>query len=162
MDLHPSCDIVAFLLGTWRGKGDGHYPTIDSFEYLEEVTFGHVGKPFLTYTQKTRNAKTDEPLHAEAGYLRVVGDAQVELVLVQPSGIVEMHHGTVDGSTITFVLDSVQVTSTAKSVTDVSRTLEVTSQPDGTAVLTYDLEMAAVGEPMTHHLHAELARVPQD
>ena len=96
MDLHPDCEQLGFLLGVWRGAGEGSYPTIESFGYTEEVTFSHVGKPFLGYTQKTKHAVSGAPLHAEAGYLRAVGAGRVEFVVVQPSGIVELHSGTVD------------------------------------------------------------------
>ena len=153
MDLHPDCGSLAFLLGTWKGQGQGSYPTIESFSYLEEVSFGHVGKPFLSYTQKTRHADSGQPLHAEVGYLRAIGDDKVELVVAQPSGIVELHRGRIVGSTIELQLDGVHTTPTAKSVTDVQRRIRV--EPDSQR-LTYDVEMAAVGEPLTHHLHAEL------
>ncbi|OOK81546.1 hypothetical protein BZL30_0287 [Mycobacterium kansasii] len=59
------------MLGTWVGRGAGEYPTIEPFEYFEEVEFSHVGKPFLVYGHKTRAADDGRPLHAEAGYLRV-------------------------------------------------------------------------------------------
>lgn len=156
-DLHPDVAHLAFLLGHWVGKGSGHYPTIDDFAYGERVWFEHVGKPFLSYRQGTRHAETGLPLHAEAGYLRPVGNDRVELVLVQPSGIVELHQGSVDigSERSTIVLRSTQVltTATAKDVAEVERSLTVEGER-----LSYDLSMAAVGLPLQHHLSATLQR----
>ena len=94
MDLHPAVAHLAPLLGTWRGAGRGHYPTIDPFEYTEEVTFGHVGKPFLAYNQRTKGAD-GAPLHAECGYWRPAGERGLELLIVHPSGIAEILVGEV-------------------------------------------------------------------
>ena len=182
MDLHPDCEQLGFLLGVWRGAGEGSYPTIESFGYTEEVTFSHVGKPFLGYTQKTKHAVSGAPLHAEAGYLRAVGAGRVEFVVVQPSGIVELHSGTVDrgtvdrgtvdrgtvdggtvdggtvdGGALVLQLDGVHTTPTAKSVTDVHRQIWV-EQHAGVTTLAYQVSMAAVGEPLTHHLRATLVQ----
>ena len=101
-DLHPDLQALAPLLGTWQGRGSGEYPTIEPFDYVEEVAFSHVGKPFLVYGQKTRAAADGAPLHAETGYLRVPRPGHVELVLAHPSGITEIEVGTymADGTTI--------------------------------------------------------------
>ena len=151
--LHPDIAHLAWLLGAWAGSGEGHYPTIESFAYNEQVEFGHVGKPFISYVQRTKHAETGMPLHAEAGYFRPVGTDAIELVLVQPSGIVEMHEGAVAGMSIDLTATSVQTTATAKDVTEVRRTLTVTDD-----VLTYDVHMAAVGLQLQHHLAATLHR----
>lgn len=94
MELHPAVDHLAPLLGVWRGGGRGDYPTIEPFTYTEEVTIGHVGKPFLAYGQRTKGAD-GAPLHAESGYLRPAGASGLELLVVHPSGIAEVLVGEV-------------------------------------------------------------------
>jgi len=151
--VHDAIAHLSFLIGHWAGKGSGHYPTIDDFAYGEQVWFEHVGKPFLSYRQGTKHAETGLPLHAEAGYLRPVGSTGVELVLVQPSGIVELHEGEVDGTSLRLRSTAVLTTSTAKEVTAVERSIRV----DGDQ-LSYDLSMAAVGLEFQHHLAATLVK----
>ncbi|WP_374022002.1 peroxynitrite isomerase [Mycobacterium sp. HNNTM2301] len=156
-DLHPDLAALAPLLGTWAGKGTGEYPTIEPFDYLEEVMFSHVGKPFLAYGQKTKAAADGKPLHAETGYLRVPQPGRVELVLAHPSGITEIEVGTyaVTGDVIDIELSTTDVglTPTAKEVTALGRSFRV----DGDE-LSYSVRMGAVGQPLQHHLAAVLRR----
>lgn len=162
--LHPSLEPVAFLVGTWEGRGEGSYPTIEDFTYGERLTFGHASKPFLTYAQHTWDPATGAPMHVETGYLRLVppgpdqrpgADAGVEMVVSQPTGIVEVHLGTVADGVVTLASSLVAVTPTAKEVTAVARQLRLA----GDALRTR-LAMAAVGRPLTHHLASRLDRSP--
>jgi hypothetical protein len=162
--LHPDLAPLACLLGEWAGEGRGEYPTIEPFGYLETVRFGHVGKPFLAYTQVTTHAGTNQPAHTEAGYWRCFpGDsgvpAHIEVVLSHPSGITEILEGSLradvdDQVTIDLTTSSVSRTHTAKQVTALARQLTITGD-----VLRYSVSMAAVGQPLSHHLRAELRRV---
>ncbi|OBF10238.1 fatty acid-binding-like protein [Mycobacterium sp. ACS4054] len=156
-DLHPDIAALAPLLGTWAGQGSGEYPTIQPFDYLEEVVFSHVGKPFLAYAQKTKAVADGKPLHAEVGYLRAPQPGQIELVLAHPSGITEIEVGTltVSGGVIEIELSTTDVglTPSAKEVTALGRTIRV----DGDE-LSYSVRMGAVGQPLQHHLSAALRR----
>ncbi len=152
------CLPLAPLLGTWRGGGRGSYPTIDDFDYAEELVFGHVGKPFLSMVQRSRDLSTGEPLHGEAGYLRALPKGEVELTVAQPSGIVEVDVGSVtetsDGLIVELESARVGLTPSAKSVTAVRRRLHLAGE-----TLVSELWMAAVGKAdLIHHVRAELSR----
>ena len=193
MDLHPAVAHLAPLLGIWRGAGRGDYPTIDPFEYTEEVTIGHVGKPFLAYNQRTKSAD-GTPMHAECGYWRPAGQRGLELLIVHPSGIAEILVGTVTETHYGLLVmlhagaggsvgaagaegtaeaggrvggaegtaeaggrvgaeGRVFLAPTAKRVDGTERRISVNGD-----TMRYEMHMAAVGEPMTHHLEATLHR----
>lgn len=159
-DLHPGVAALDPLLGTWAGTGAGEYPTIEPFGYLEEVTFGHVGKPFLAYDQRTRAADDGRPLHAETGYLRVPSPDRVELILAHPTGITEILEGTlsVSGTTIDMELTATTIglSASAKAVTALGRSIHL----DGDE-MTYTLRMGAMDQPLQHRLSATLHRQKQ-
>jgi len=154
--LHPLCEPLRPLLGTWRGTGHGEYPTINAFDYTEEITFSHVGKPFVSYVQRTALVATGLPAHAESGYLRAVGDDAYEFVVSSPTGLVEIHRAVVNAGSVLSIeatSDAVHRTPSAKPVAELVRRLVIEDD-----ALRYDVSMAAMGLPLTHHLRAELRR----
>lgn len=153
-ELHPDISHLGALLGSWEGDGSGHYPTIDDFVYREHVTFGHVGKPFLAYQQRTWHPERGQPMHAETGYLRPAPMAGVELVLAHPTGIVEVEEGTFDAGIMRIETITIAATSSARSVRHLRREFRL----DGDR-LDYDVWMAYGEVEESHHLTASLHRI---
>lgn len=149
---------LSALVGIWTGPGEGHYPTIDGFTYRERIEVTPVpDKPVLAYRSATTAADDGRGLHGESGFFRLTGDGAVEMVVAAAPGVVEACSGIIEpsatGVEVELASDAVTGTVTAKEVTATERTYRVEGD-----VLTYDISMAAVGEPMTHHLHATLRR----
>ena len=145
---------LLFLLGTWAGEGHGEYPTIEAFDYGEEMVFEHPGRPIISIRQRAWILADNRPSHTETGFLRATDDGHVEALIAQGNGIVQVQEGRVDGQSLSLRSTTIGRSSTAKDVREVTRTFIV----DGDE-LHYEMAMAAMGEPMTHHLSARLHRV---
>ncbi|MEP6761244.1 MAG: FABP family protein [Sporichthyaceae bacterium] len=158
-DLAPALVPVSWLLGTWRGLGVGGYPTIENFRFSQEVSFTEAaGKPFLHYISHTWLLDDDgvevRPLAQETGYWRPQPDGALEVLLVHPTGFVEIYLGTADGAKIELSTDVVARTDTAKNYTAGHRLYGLV---DGELLWAYD--MAAMDQPLQPHISAKLQRV---
>jgi hypothetical protein len=138
-DLHPDLMPLAWLLGRWEGRGHGDYPTIEKFEFGQQIDFSHNGKPFLHYVSQTF----------------VVGeDGKRERPLAMPTGFAEIWYGEIDGAKIEMRTDVIARTVTAKEVNAGHRLYGLVK---GELLWAYD--MAAEGLPLQPHLWATLVRV---
>lgn len=162
-ELHPALRALRAYVGHWRGRGRGGYPTIEDFDYAQEIRISHDGRPFLAYESRAwlldRQSRPVRPAGRETGWWRpVVRDGEptgeLEVLLTTPTGIMELHVGRVDGHKVELATDAVMRTATAKEVTAGRRLYGIV---DGD--LLYAQEMAAVGHRLAPHLSARLSRV---
>ena len=157
-ELHPALAPVRFLIGRWEGAGVVGYPTIESANFGQEISFSHNGKPFLIYTSRTwllaEDGTIGRPLAMESGFWRPQSDGGLEVLLAHPTGITEIYLGQITGTKIEMVTDAVVRTATAKEVTAGKRLYGLIGADLGWA---YD--MAAVGQPLQSHVSAQLKRV---
>ncbi|MEU0692331.1 FABP family protein [Streptomyces uncialis] len=151
--------LIGFL-GTWAGRGEGGYPTLGAeFAYAQEVTFSHDGRPFLHYEARAWLLDADNaplrPSARESGWWRLLPEGRVEALITQPTGIAEISVGhAVDGAA-DLATHEVALAPTAKEVNATRRRYTLT---DGDT-LDFVHDLAAVGQPLQHHLSARLRRV---
>ncbi len=153
--MHPTVAHLSRLVGTWRGKGHGEYPTIRDFEYTDQWEFIDVGKPFLLFVERTWNAE-GSPMHTETGYVRAPSPTTLEIVVAVPTGQAELGTGTCEATddALRLITDAdVLNTPTAKRVDRILRRYEVREDE-----LLYEMEMSAVGEGLTLHLRSRMMR----
>lgn len=161
--LHPALQALLPYIGLWRGRGRGGFPTIEDFDYGQEITIAHDGRPFLSYQSRAwildEESKPVRPAGRESGWWRPVmvdgaATGDLEVLIVTPTGIMEMHLGRIDGTRVEIATDLVLRTPTAKEVTAGHRLYGIVE-----GALLYAQDMAAVGEGMSPHLSARLLRV---
>ncbi|KAK6934773.1 THAP4-like, heme-binding beta-barrel domain [Dillenia turbinata] len=152
--MHPSIESVSFLLGTWRGQGQGGFPTINSFSYGEEISFiPSPTKPVIAYTQKTWKLSSGEPMHAESGFWRPKPDGSIEVVIAQSTGLVEVLKGRYDAQEKVVKLQS-ELVGNATKVREITRVFEIL---DGE--LSYVVQMATNLTSLQPHLKAVLKKL---
>ena len=159
-DLHPSLLPLLPLVGTWRGTGKGGYPTIEDFDYGQQVVFAHDGRGVLRYESRawilSPEGEVLRPSARETGWWRPGATPDsLEVLLAHPTGIVEVYVGRATGTTRwELSTDVVARTDTAKEVTGNHRLYGIV---DG--ALLYAVDMAAMGQSLQPHLSARLERV---
>ncbi len=163
-DLHPALLGLLPFVGVWRGRGGGEYPTIKPFEFAQELTISHDGRPFLRYESRawlvTPGGEPIRPSGRELGWWRPVVDAdgkatdEIEALYCTPTGIMELHLGKITGVRVEMSSDAVLRTGTAKEVTAGHRLYGIVDR-----ALLYAQDMAAVGQPLSAHLAARLVRI---
>jgi hypothetical protein len=156
-NLHPDCGPVAWMLGTWRGNGHGDYPTIEKFEYGQELIFQQDGRPFLHYMARAwivddKGEKVRDAAQ-ETGFLRCRPEGKVELVLAHATGFVEIWYGEAGSGKLEVVTDAVARTESAKEYAGGKR---LYGNVEGDLLYAYD--MAAMGQALQPHLWARLKR----
>lgn len=156
-DLHPNCGPIAWMLGTWRGNGHGDYPTIEPFQYGQELIFTHDGRPFFHYmarswiTDAEGNKVRDAAI--ETGFIRCKEQGQLEVLLTHNIGFAEVWYGHAADGRMELATDAVMRTESAKEVTGGKR---LYGNVEGDLMYAYD--MAAMGQEMQPHLWARLKR----
>jgi hypothetical protein len=151
--LHSELGPLGFLVGTWYGKGAGSYPGSEPFEYDEELTFTHSGKPVLAYSMRTSKGAGNAPSHAESGFLRCRDNSTIDWVAAHATGHVEVSSGSVVGTSVHLATVSVAGWQHAKEVLALSREFALESDR-----LIDRLQMQAVGQDLRAHVVAELRR----
>ena len=155
--LHPDLNPLAWMIGTWRGKGRGEYPTIEPFEYAHEIVFNHDGRPFMNYYSRSwiidAEGEIIRPAASEAGFWRVKENNVLEVVISHNTGISEGWVGQFDGPKIQLVMDQGYSAPTAKIVTAGVRLYGLVA-----GELFYAYDMAAEGQELQAHIWSTLER----
>jgi hypothetical protein len=90
----PLSDVLAMLVGRWRGEGHGEYPGVARFRYAEETTFAApVGWALLHVLQQTWR-EPGGPSHLEVGLVIPQGDGRLLFNCAQDGGRTEVMLGT--------------------------------------------------------------------
>ena len=110
MDIQQSAVMKSMerLIGAWVGEGKGEFPTIKPFQFRAALTFTPAeGKAYLHYDQRTwrkDDSGAEMPSHWESGFWRVLADGEVEFVVAQGSGQVEVSRGRLIAADEGFIL----------------------------------------------------------
>lgn len=158
-NIHPDCARLAWILGRWSGNGHGEYPSIEPFQFGQELIFQQDGRPFIHYMSRAwivdEAGETVRQAAQETGFIRPQPGGGLEVVLTHNTGIVEIWYGELhpDQPRFEIVTDAVARTATAAEYTGGKR---LYGYVNGDLLYAYD--MAANGHELQPHTHAQLVR----
>ena len=150
------------LLGEWHGEGvlsGTAAGAAGDHRFGQWIRFSHDGRGFLAYESRTWRLTDDGviigPDTRESGFLRPRGRDDVELLVVNPDGLVEIYVGTAR-TTTSWELNT-DVLARTPDAPDVSRAVRLYGIVDG--ALMYAIDRAAADEPLRPTMSARLERI---
>lgn len=168
--LAPELYPLAWLVGSWRGRGELNYPGIDAVAADVSVRWWPGDGPFLRYESEVRTPGSVGPggdegyahWSSESGYWRVAPErpdglkeelAPLEVMLADPAGRVSVYLGAVGGGRVTIASDLIARTSTAAAVAASQR---MYGNVEGQLMWVW--ELAAFGHPLQSYLSVAMDR----
>ena len=95
-DLYP----LAWLIGTWKGKGQGEFAGVAPFQFIQEVTFNHDGRNFLTYFSRSwivdDNNEVIKQAASETGFWNIRDGKILDVMLAHSNGHAESWVGLIE------------------------------------------------------------------
>ncbi|HEY6537480.1 MAG TPA: FABP family protein [Candidatus Dormibacteraeota bacterium] len=147
----------AAWLGRWEGEGRGLWASDPPFRYRETLAIEAVaGRPLLRLSQRTTDLGTGELSHSEVGFLRLLQEQKVELVVAVPAGYVEIHTGRLQGPVLALEPELVAASPAARPLRLVQRRMELAE-----GVLRSSLGIAVGSGPVQAHVAADLYPVTE-
>jgi len=144
---------LSLLEGVWHGSGSGDYPTMEPFDFDEEIRFARLDDRTTRYEQAATSSGAGELLHSEGGIWRLTPDCGLEVAIAFP-GVTEVSEGTLVEGRVELASTMIGRATTGARLVSVRRVYVV----DGDT-LSYDIHMAARDIPLTRHIWASLRRV---
>lgn len=170
-DLAPEVYPLAWLVGSWSGRGFIEYPGIPRTEFRADTVFDHDGGPYLIYrstlTAIGLDGEDTAVWSSEQGYWRVPpvapsgpeledGQHPVELLVADASGSVALYLGVVGNGKIEIATDLMARTATAPDIGGSSRLYGHVA-----GELLFALDIAAFGNDLQSYASGRLSRVEE-
>lgn len=144
---------LEFLLGTWKGEGHASYPTINSADYTEELTFESCGEENkIEFSQRTLYKNENRHLHREYGFIFEKEKDVFTFISAQNNGRTEVLKGKLE-SPFKIVLDSTHFGNDERPV----KTRREYILENG--ILQYKLFLQTQTQPYQLHLEAKLKKL---
>lgn len=143
---------LEFLLGTWKGEGHAVYPTINSTDYTEELTFESCGEENkIEFNQKTLFKNESRHLNREFGFILEKEKDVFTFISAQNNGRTEVLKGKLE-SPFSLVLESTHFGNDERPVRTRREYLLENEN------LHYKLFLQAQSQPFQLHLQAKLSK----
>jgi len=149
--LHPDLVALSWLVGTWTGDGRGLWLGDPGFEFVDEMSFNHDGRPLLVYYERTSRPDGVRS-HAEAGFVSAAGSGVFHWTIAEPNGITEVLVGSIVGGALELDTTEIGHTPTTDNVTCVRRRLS----PVEGGRLRVQVAIGVNGEPPVPHTESLL------